>query len=74
VLVSLARFIAQRPRGRSLEHCVGIGAALARDINDLAWMSDNRVNVPSSNMPEFQKAFSCRADAPMVRQNAWRAC
>jgi putative endopeptidase len=31
-----------------------------------------RVNGPSSNMPEFQKAFSCKADAPMVRQNACR--
>ena len=31
-----------------------------------------RVNGPSSNMPEFQKAFSCNADAPMVRRNACR--
>jgi putative endopeptidase len=31
-----------------------------------------RVNGPSSNMPEFQKAFSCKLDAPMVRQNACR--
>jgi endothelin-converting enzyme/putative endopeptidase len=31
-----------------------------------------RVNGPLSNMPEFQKAFSCRADAPMVRANACR--
>ena len=31
-----------------------------------------RVNGPSSNMPEFQKAFSCKADAAMVRQNACR--
>ncbi len=31
-----------------------------------------RVNGVVSNMPEFQKAFSCRADAPMVRQNACR--
>jgi endothelin-converting enzyme/putative endopeptidase len=31
-----------------------------------------RVNGPASNMPEFQKAFSCKADAPMVRQNACR--
>ena len=28
-----------------------------------------RVNGVVSNMPEFQKAFSCKADAPMVRQN-----
>ena len=27
-----------------------------------------RVNGVVSNMPEFQKAFSCKADAPMVRQ------
>ena len=26
-----------------------------------------RVNGPISNMPEFQKAFSCKANAPMVR-------
>jgi putative endopeptidase len=31
-----------------------------------------RVNGPISNMPEFQKAFSCKANAPMVRQNACR--
>jgi putative endopeptidase len=31
-----------------------------------------RVNGVVSNMPEFQKAFSCKADAPMVRQNACR--
>jgi len=31
-----------------------------------------RVNGPASNMPEFQKAFSCKAEAPMVRQNACR--
>jgi endothelin-converting enzyme/putative endopeptidase len=31
-----------------------------------------RVNGVVSNMPEFQKAFACRADAPMVRQNACR--
>jgi putative endopeptidase len=34
--------------------------------------SKYRVNGPLSNMPEFQKAFSCRANAPMVRQNACR--
>ncbi|MFZ0481504.1 MAG: M13 family metallopeptidase [Terriglobales bacterium] len=27
-----------------------------------------RVNGPLSNLPEFEKAFSCKADAPMVRQ------
>ena len=31
-----------------------------------------RVNGTVSNMPEFSKAFSCKADAPMVRQNACR--
>jgi len=31
-----------------------------------------RVNGVVSNMPEFEKAFSCNGDAPMVRQNACR--
>jgi endothelin-converting enzyme/putative endopeptidase len=31
-----------------------------------------RVNGVVANMPEFQKAFSCKADQPMVRQNACR--
>ncbi|HEY2908297.1 MAG TPA: M13 family metallopeptidase [Vicinamibacterales bacterium] len=31
-----------------------------------------RVNGVLSNMPEFQKAFSCKAGAPMVRANACR--
>ena len=31
-----------------------------------------RVNGVLSNMPEFQKAFSCKADAPMVRKDACR--
>jgi putative endopeptidase len=31
-----------------------------------------RVNGVVSNMPEFQKAFACQADAPMVRANACR--
>ena len=31
-----------------------------------------RVNRPISNMPEFQKAFACKADAPMVHQPACR--
>jgi endothelin-converting enzyme/putative endopeptidase len=31
-----------------------------------------RVNGVLSNMPEFQKAFSCKAGAPMVRTNACR--
>ena len=31
-----------------------------------------RINGALSNMPEFRKAFSCKADAPMVRQNACR--
>ena len=31
-----------------------------------------RVNGPLSNMPEFQRAFSCRAGAPMVRSHMCR--
>jgi endothelin-converting enzyme/putative endopeptidase len=31
-----------------------------------------RVNGVVANMPEFQKAFSCKADAPMVRKNSCR--
>jgi putative endopeptidase len=31
-----------------------------------------RVNGPLSNMPEFARAFSCKANAPMVRANACR--
>jgi|SoiMethySBSTD1v2_1073268.scaffolds.fasta_scaffold27564_4 putative endopeptidase len=31
-----------------------------------------RANGPVSNMPEFQKAFSCKANAPMVRPQACR--
>jgi len=31
-----------------------------------------RTNGAVSNMPEFARAFSCKADAPMVRQNACR--
>ena len=31
-----------------------------------------RVNGPTSNMPEFAKAFSCKSNAPMVRANACR--
>jgi endothelin-converting enzyme/putative endopeptidase len=31
-----------------------------------------RVNGTLSNMPEFQKAFACRSDAPMVNQTACR--
>jgi len=32
----------------------------------------DRVNGVVSNMPEFQKAFQCKADAPMVRKNQCR--
>jgi putative endopeptidase len=32
----------------------------------------DRVNGVVSNMPEFQKAFTCKADAPMVRKNQCR--
>jgi predicted metalloendopeptidase len=31
-----------------------------------------RVNGVLQNMPEFQKAFGCKAGAPMVAQNACR--
>ena len=31
-----------------------------------------RVNGVVSNMPEFQRAFSCKADTPMVRQTQCR--
>jgi len=31
-----------------------------------------RVNGVVSNMPEFREAYGCKADAPMVRQNACR--
>jgi putative endopeptidase len=31
-----------------------------------------RVNGPMSNMPEFAKAFSCKANAPMMRTSACR--
>src|SRR3982074_386753 len=31
-----------------------------------------RVNGPISNMPEFQKAYSCKANTPMVRTSACR--
>ena len=31
-----------------------------------------RVNGPLSNMPEFAKAFQCKANAPMIKQNACR--
>jgi endothelin-converting enzyme/putative endopeptidase len=31
-----------------------------------------RVNGPMSNMPEFQKAFACKANAPMARANQCR--
>jgi endothelin-converting enzyme/putative endopeptidase len=31
-----------------------------------------RVNGAVSNMPEFREAYHCKADAPMVRQNACR--
>jgi predicted metalloendopeptidase len=32
----------------------------------------NRVNGTVSNMPEFGEAYHCKADAPMVNQNACR--
>jgi endothelin-converting enzyme/putative endopeptidase len=35
-------------------------------------MTRFRVNNVVSNMPEFQKAFACKAGQPMVRANACR--
>lgn len=35
-------------------------------------VSKYRVNGPLSNLPEFQKAFQCKADAPMVRPEGKR--
>jgi endothelin-converting enzyme/putative endopeptidase len=35
-------------------------------------MPQFRVNNVVSNMPEFQKAFGCKAGQPMVRANACR--
>lgn len=37
--------------------------------NDVHALGKHRVNGVLSNMPAFQKAFSCRADQPMVRKN-----
>ena len=37
--------------------------------NDPHPVAKYRVIGPLANMPEFQKAFSCKADAPMVRPN-----
>jgi len=33
---------------------------------------EDRINGVVSNMPEFQKAFSCKAGQPMVRAQACR--
>jgi endothelin-converting enzyme/putative endopeptidase len=34
--------------------------------------NEYRINGVVSNMPEFQKAFSCKQGDPMVRANACR--
>lgn len=43
-----------------------------RAVTDPHSPSRHRVNGVVSNMPEFQKAFSCKPDAPMVRAPACR--
>jgi endothelin-converting enzyme/putative endopeptidase len=40
--------------------------------NDPHPISKYRVIGPLSNLPEFQKAWSCKADAPMVRPEGTR--
>lgn len=54
--------------------CVNVRPEAERLQIDIDPHSPNRyrVNGPLSNMPEFQKAFSCKANAPMVRTNACR--
>ncbi|MBI3493999.1 MAG: M13 family metallopeptidase [Acidobacteria bacterium] len=44
----------------------------AERLNAFRTSNKYRVNGPLSNMPEFRKAFSCKPNAPMVRQNACR--
>jgi endothelin-converting enzyme/putative endopeptidase len=44
----------------------------ARAMTDPHSPGRYRVNGTVQNMPEFQKAFSCKADQPMVSQNACR--
>jgi putative endopeptidase len=46
-------------------------AKLIAETNEHA-LGKFRVNGVVSNMPEFQKAFGCKADAPMVRKPACR--
>jgi len=54
--------------------CQNRTAALSRDLAANASHSPGkwRVNGVVSNMPEFQQAFHCRPDAPMVRQDRCR--
>jgi putative endopeptidase len=47
-------------------------AARMRALTDPHSPGEYRVNGVVPNMPEFQKAFSCKPDAPMVRANACR--
>jgi endothelin-converting enzyme/putative endopeptidase len=44
----------------------------ANAINNPHSPMEQRINGVVSNMPEFQKAFSCKAGQPMVRANACR--
>ena len=55
--------------------CQNRTAALSRDLAENATHSPGkwRVNGVLSNMPEFRQAFHCKADAPMVREDACRA-
>jgi putative endopeptidase len=46
--------------------------ARMRALTDPHSPGQYRVNGVVPNMPEFQKAFSCKPDAPMVRANACR--
>ena len=54
--------------------CVNVRPEAERLQIDIDPHSPNRyrVNGPLANMPEFQKAFSCKANTPMVRTNACR--
>jgi endothelin-converting enzyme/putative endopeptidase len=47
----------------------GRGRAVAAATNHSSTSTRQRI---APNMPEFRKAFSCKADAPMVRPSACR--
>ena len=44
----------------------------ARALTDAHSPGKYRVNGRVVNMPEFERAFSCKAGAPMVRENRCR--